>query len=233
VAQRLHGWRTYQPLSFWDNQPIFIQVVVEKIDLKSLFLPVCEQYAVPIVNCRGWSDLHSRVALMRRFQEHERKGRRCILHCYGDHDPVGLFIVERFRKLLEELEDAVGWSPRNLKIERIGLNSDFIEQHRLLWIDGLETSSGKDLADPRHRLHRAPFVQRYLAKYGARKVEANALIVASNAGRALCRQAIEKHLDKDAIATYERLLAERRQQVRLALPDAVEDVLGELREDEE
>jgi hypothetical protein len=49
------------------------------------------------------------------------------------------------------------------------------------------------------------------------------------AGRQLCREAIEKHLDLAAIAEYERQLAQHQEQVVLALPDAVEQVLKMLR----
>ena len=31
-------------------------MLVEKVDLRSLFGPVCANYAVPIANAKGWSD---------------------------------------------------------------------------------------------------------------------------------------------------------------------------------
>jgi hypothetical protein len=228
MAGSLHQWDHYSPGSFWDNQPVYIQMVVEKIDLKSLFLSVCQQYHVPIINSRGWSDLNLRANLMRRFQEHEKKGRKPILLCCGDHDPVGLQIPNLLPKHLKELEPAVGWSPDNLTIERFGLNFDFIEEHNLTWIDGLQTASGKDLGDPNHRQHHADFVQEYIAKYGERKVEANALVVRPEAGRQLCRNAIEKYLNMAAIAAYEQSLVEQRQWVRAEMPEAIKRVLKEM-----
>ncbi len=228
IAQGLHEWNTYLPVSFWDDQPVYIQLVVEKIDLKSLFMPVCQQYCVPIINARGWSDLNLRAGLMRRFQAHEQKGRRPILLYCGDLDPVGLQIAERLLGQLGELHGAVGWSPRNLIIERFGLNFDFVEKHDLTWIDGLQTGSGKDLGDPNHRQHRAAFVQQYIAQYGKRKVEANALVVRPEAGRQLCRDAIEKHLDMGAITAFKQSLVHHREKVRTALPEAVRRVLVEL-----
>jgi len=188
-------------------------------------LPVCEEYHVPIINSRGWSDLNLRAGLMRRFKEHEEKGRRAVLLLCGDHDPVGLQICDRFRHLLDELAGAVGWSTKSLEIERFGLSCEFIEANGLTWIDGLQTSSGLDLGDPKHKQHRADFVQNYIDTYGKRKVEANALVVRADAGRQLCRSAIEKYLDMGAIADYRRALARHRQIVRAALPDAVHQVL--------
>jgi hypothetical protein len=63
-------------------------------------------------------------------------------------------------------------------------------------------------------LHNASRVQSYIKKYGARKVEADALVARPVEGRQLCRQAIEKYLGLDAIKDYEQELEERRQEVR-------------------
>jgi hypothetical protein len=189
----LAQWEFYNPGSFWDFQPVYIELLVEKIDLKALFLPICEEYRVPITNCRGWSDLNLRAAAMRRYRSHEEAGRRCVLLYCGDHDPVGLKISEFLLNNFRELEQAVGWCPDKLIIERFGLNADFIEAHGLSWVDNLETSSGGDLASPSHKWHNYDWVQDYIREYGARKCEANALVVRAEAGRQLCRDAIEKY----------------------------------------
>lgn len=223
-------WKHYTPFSFWDNQPVYIQMVVEKIDLKHLFCEVCDKYRVPIINSRGWSDLNLRAGLMRRFKEHEAKGRKPFLLYCGDHDPVGLQIPDLLLRHLEELAKAVGWSPRNLTIERFGLNAEFIEQHGLTWIDGLQTGSGKDLGSTKHKHHYAAHVQQYIRTFGKQKVEANALVVRPEAGRKLCRDAIEKHLNPDAIAAYEEALVLPREHVRAALPAAIEQQLKALQE---
>jgi hypothetical protein len=223
------SWRTYSPGSFWDWQETYIEVAVEKIDLKSLFSRVCAHYHVPIWNARGWSDINSRADLMLRFRKHADKGRHCVLLYCGDHDPVGLNISQNFRKNLEDLSAAVGWEPTPdaLTIERFGLNAEFIEEHGLSWIEGLETSSGKDLADPKHSDHNEPFVQTYLEKYGARKVEANALVTRAEAGRRLCREAIENYLDLDRISKRDEWISSQRELVKAVLPAAVQRVMAE------
>lgn len=37
----------YNP-DFWDGEEYYIQMLVEKIDLKTLFEPICKQYKIPI-----------------------------------------------------------------------------------------------------------------------------------------------------------------------------------------
>ena len=196
----------FMPISFWDELDVYVEMTVEKIDLKSLFDSVCREFHVPLANISGWNDINARAAMMRRFARWERAGKRCVLlHC-GDHDPGGLHISNFIRSNMEDLADAVGWSPDKLIIERFGLNTDFIRLHRLTWIDNLMTGSGGRLDDPNHADHHKSYVQNYMRRFGARKVEANALVVRPDAGRKLCRDAILRHVPADAVDRYEHCL---------------------------
>jgi hypothetical protein len=104
---------------------------------------------------------------------------------------------------------------------RFGLNADFIDRHGLTWIDNLETSSGVQLDDPNHNDHDKAYVQDYIAEFGVRKCEANALVVEPEVGRQLCRDAILKHIPTDAVERYERKLDRVRKQLRKALRERV------------
>lgn len=187
-------FENYQPKSFWHDKKVYIEMKVEKIDLRSLFLPVCEKYHVPISNARGWDDINSKYNMMIRFKHHEKAGRQCVLLYCGDHDPSGLNISRLIPKHLAELKKASGWDPKNLIFDRFGLNYDFIQDHKLTWIDNLITSSKKDLGDEHHKDHYKPYVQDYIKEYGKKKCEANALIINVKAARKLCEKAILKYL---------------------------------------
>jgi hypothetical protein len=216
------AYRGYTPRSFWEDQEYYLQLFVEKIDLKSLFAGLCGEFHIPHANARGWSDINGRADMMKRYALWEAKGKQPVLLYCGDFDPVGLQISDILRDNLNELADAVGWSPENLIIDRFGLNLDFIEEHGLTWIDGLATGSGKDLADPHHKAHCSAHVQSYIRRYGARKVEANAMVVRPDESRALFRETILRYLPEDAPARYQAVLAPLREQVR-------QEVLGLLR----
>lgn len=193
----------YKPVSFWDFQDFYVEMLVEKIDLRSLFAPVCRDYHVPLANGRGSTDLNSRASMMRRFAEREAQGKQCVLLYAGDFDPAGLRISDFLRSNMADLAGAIGWAPDNLIVDRFGLNFDFIEVQGLTWIDNLETGSGGRLDDPRHEDHNKEYVQSYLRKYGVRKVEANALVVRPEAGRKLCRDAILQYVDQGRISEFE------------------------------
>jgi len=207
----------YEPISFWDDLDVYVETATEKSDLKSLFSRVTQSFHVPIQNVGGWGDLNVRAGMMRRFKKWEAKGKRCVLLYCGDHDPGGLQISDFLRCNLAELGKAVGWSPDNLIIDRFGLDYDFIEANGLTWIDNLETGSGKNLSNPKHQDHFKPYVQGYLKRFGARKVEANALVARPDAGRALCRQAILRYVPESSIKEYRRKLSAVREELRQAI----------------
>jgi len=183
-------------------------MVVEKIDLKSLFIPVCEEHHIPIATSKGWSSMLQRAEYARRFKEAEDKGLRCVLLYCGDHDPDGLRISEFLRSNLVDLKNIVwedgveGYDPTDLTIDRFGLNYDFIIANNLSWINNLITGSGKNLASPSHPNHYMSYVQDYLTQIGERKCEANALVVAPVQARLLCRQEIERYLGQDAVQRF-------------------------------
>jgi hypothetical protein len=209
--------RNYRPISFWDARPIYVEIAVEKSDLKSLFGRVAAEFHMVIQNIGGWADLNVRAGMMRRFAKWENKGKRCILLYCGDHDPGGLQISDFLCANFSELQGTVGWSPSNLVIDRFGLDFEFIEANALVWIDNLETGSGKTLNDPTHHDHRKPYVQEYLRRFGARKVEANALVARPDAGRELCRQAILRYVPDTALADYEQRLQVHREELGRAI----------------
>lgn len=233
----------YYNLDWWDGEEYYLQMVVEKIDLKTLFEPVCEKYHIPIANTRGWSSILQRAEFSKRFKEAEERGLKCVLLYAGDHDPDGLRISETMRRNLEQIQNVLwedgteGYDPGNLIIDRFGLNYSFIEANNLSSIDNLETGRGKDLNDPSHPNHNLDYVQNYLKTYGARKWEANALVTAPEAGRHLCAETIMKYVGGDALDRFDKKRDDMQERFkgyvkRSGLNDLVDD-LDNLEEDEE
>jgi hypothetical protein len=218
----------YTPLSPWDLRRFYLEMLVEKIDLKTLFGPNCERYHIPLANARGWSDLNTRWAMLQRIRKHIDAGRKAVILYCGDHDPAGLNISYSLRRNLSELLTHGEWLQLadHLIIDRFGLNADFIREHTLPWIDNLETGAGKSLADPKHKDHHAAYVQNYIKEFGARKVEANALVIRPEAGRQLCRRAILKYLPEDAPQQYRDALKPHQEKVRREVLRQLQETYG-------
>ena len=154
---------SYTPISFWDDLEVYVEVATEKLDLRNLFEPVCEEIHVPITNFKGWSDLNSRAAMMRRFKSTRRRAGAAFCCCAATTIPAACTSPRRCARTSKTSAGAVGWSPENLIISRFGLNAEFIDRHGLTWIDNLETSSGGQLDDPDHNDHDKRYVQDYIA----------------------------------------------------------------------
>jgi hypothetical protein len=237
---RIDGAHTnYAPFSFWDDKDYYVEMVVEKIDLVSLFEPVCRKFRIPIKNNVGWNDINSRVRTMKRFALHAAAGRVPVLLYCGDFDPAGLVISTALRNNMKELEGAVNFELAQDEIQdlniddviigRFGLNYDFINENHLSWIDGLSTGSNKRLDDINHKDHKKAYVQDYLRNYcpdwtppltpftlgtGARKCEANALVVQPRKARKLCLATILRFLHRGDPARYWTALKAPREELR-------------------
>jgi len=197
----------YTP-DWWNGEKFYIQMLVEKVDLKTLFEPVCKEFHIPIATSKGWSSMLQRAEYARRFKQAEDRGLKCVLLYCGDFDPDGDRISGSIRSNLEDLKNVVwsdgtrGYDPANLIIDRFGLNKDFIDENNLTWIDNLITGSKKNLADPKHPNYGMDYVQTWLRDIGERKCEANALVTRPEQGRALCRKAIEVCLGSEALDRF-------------------------------
>lgn len=236
----------YTP-DWWDGERYYIQMIVEKIDLKMLFEPVCAEYHIPIATSKGWSSRLQRGEYARRFKEAEERGLKCILLVCGDFDPDGVRISDFIMQNLIDLKEIVwtdsttGYDPINLEIFRFGLNYDFIVEHKLTWIKGLETGSGKNLASPSHKNHMMQYVQDWLKTYGAKKCEANAVLKGEDRRAkaiALCRKTIESYLGGDALLRFwskrEEVLNEMEDMRRkTGLRESVAKALDEIEAQEE
>lgn len=235
----------YYTPDWWDEEQYYIQMLVEKIDLRTLFEPVCQHYKIPIATAKGWSSILQRAEYARRFKEAEDRGKTCVLLYCGDHDPDGLRISDFIRNNLYDIanirwEDGTdGYDPVDLVIDRFGLNYDFIEVNHLTSIDNLLTGSGKNLASPSHPNHYQPYVQSYLRSYGAKKWEANSVVAVPTKGQILCQEAIEKYLGagskkrfdakrKEALTNISDLIG-----VGSSAGDLVREAIDELSEEED
>jgi hypothetical protein len=108
---RNHVHHQYNPASIWEDSEHYVEMWVEKIDLKSLFFDICRRYTIPLINIRGRTCLNSRAGTMRRFQEREDEGKQCVLLYCGDHDPSGLQISKEIRSDMEGMAGATEYSP--------------------------------------------------------------------------------------------------------------------------
>ncbi len=210
----------YSPELLTDQTDIYFEVMVEKSDLVGLFLPICKKYQIPITNIGGQPDINSRVnAIKRCYYKHLENKKVVLLYC-GDHDPSGLVISGALMNNLKSLQKATGIDPSFIEFDIFGLTYEYIIENNLVWVDNLETGNkelkkrGIGLDHPDHPDHNKKYVQEYLSKYGARKVEANALLKDIHKARMLLEDTILKYIDPNALTDYENSLIESRNDLK-------------------
>jgi len=227
-------------ISFWESQEYYIQMVVEKIDVRNLFHDICEKYHIAISNARGWSDMLSRNDLIQRFKEAETIGLKPVLLYYGDFDPAGIKIAETFRKNIADLEKATGYNPKDLIIDHFGLTIDFINENDILWIDNLITGGKRNLGqlykqykEGKSNVKLFDYEIQYIEKHGVRKCEANAILPIRNIAIDNCEETIIKYLGENPFEIYDKKIEEKRKEVldlmnRVNFKEKIQDLIVEI-----
>jgi hypothetical protein len=104
-------------------------MIVEKKDLVQIFRSTADRYNVRITNGKGDTDIHTRLAMLKRFRDHAEAGRRCVLLAIGDHDPKGLHIVDGLHRTIMSCANIKGldWDDPDFEVVNIGLTEAQID----------------------------------------------------------------------------------------------------------
>jgi hypothetical protein len=106
----------------WEDQDWRVEVWIEKDALGGVVGPVCEEFRVPYLACRGYMSQSEAWAAGQRFRKFQRRQRVLVLHL-GDHDPSGV-------DMSRDNEDRLNmFAPGAVKFKRIALNMNQIEEY--------------------------------------------------------------------------------------------------------
>jgi hypothetical protein len=197
IGEQLRSWATaYKENGYWDGLDYYVEMIVEKKDLVQIFRSTADRYNVRITNGKGDTDIHTRLAMLKRFRDHTQAGRRCALLAIGDHDPKGRHIVEGLRRTIMSCANIKGldWDEPDFDVVDVGLTAEQVYSLGLMRIENLETGGGRDLSHPSHPDHSKPYVQNYIREFGVWKCEANALVGHPAKARALLEDAINEYI---------------------------------------
>lgn len=108
----------------WEGQDVRPFVLVEKDALSGVLAPVCHEYDVPLLACKGYAS----ATVMREFAVNQVRdavidGQTPIILHLGDHDPSGIDMTRDLTdrvSLFLEIEDA--------NVNRLALNMPQIER---------------------------------------------------------------------------------------------------------
>lgn len=108
---------------WWENQPYYPEVWIEKDALVGVIENVCNEYQVPYFACRGYASQSEMYEAAQRLKRYARAGQQPIILHLGDHDPSGLDMTRDNEKRLST------FARRPIKVKRLALNMAQIEEY--------------------------------------------------------------------------------------------------------
>jgi ParB-like nuclease domain len=174
-ANLLKGYRRNR----MQSQPDHVEIVVEKLTVRSILNPIAGEHSIPITVSRGHCGPTLKRKIVRRFLRSKKA--KLILLCVTDLDPAGEAIVQNFA---DDFADDFGLDASRVMVLRAGLNMDRVEE---LDLEPSYDTEEKDISTKRA----------YEEKYGTTDAyELEAMEPA--ALQAALTEDIDSVLDKDA-----------------------------------
>lgn len=107
----------------WDDQPVHVEVMVEKQALEGILIPVCQELDVRFTANKGYSSSSMMYGIGKRLSRAIQFGKKIVVFYLGDHDPSGMDMT---RDIAERLEMFSGGY--TIQVERLALNWDQIQR---------------------------------------------------------------------------------------------------------
>lgn len=99
----------------WENQPNYIEVMVEKEALAGILRPVCREVDIPFTANKGYSSDSAMYRAGKRIERRRNEGKEIYILYLGDHDPSG---IDMDRDIIERLQM---FSGVDLELKRLAL----------------------------------------------------------------------------------------------------------------
>lgn len=106
----------------WANQPLRIEVWIEKDALSGVFDRVCKEEDIPYFSCRGYTSQSELWAAAMRHVRHQKNSQPVTVLHFGDHDPSGI-------DMTRDITDRLRMFGARTTVERLALNMPQVEQY--------------------------------------------------------------------------------------------------------
>jgi hypothetical protein len=189
IAQELESLLGDYGRNLMQDQPLHVEIILEKAALRSVVRQVAFEYCVPLTIGRGFCSLSPRHDLALRYKNSGK--RDCVLLFLTDFDPDGEAIAASFARSMRD-----DFGLRHVIPHKVLLNqSDVIEFDLPADLDAKPSS---------------PNYQKFVEKFGTQATELDAL--PADLIQARLRQAIENVIDID---TFQRQVDEEARDAAL------------------
>lgn len=168
-------------LDCWEDQPVHIEVMIEKDALSNVFERVCSNLDIGLTANKGYCSLSAMYEAGKRLKAYGDRGKQLVVLYCGDHDPSGIDMTRDVRERL------CMFSGYDVEVDRIALNMDQVRKLKA-------PENPAKVTDPRAKA--------YIREYGEKSWELDA--IEPRALDALVTQTVKKYrnerLWKDVVA---------------------------------
>lgn len=107
----------------WENQPVHVEVMVEKQALEGILIPVCQELDVRFTANKGYPSSTLMYQIGKRIgRMHWQWEKHIVIFYLGDHDPSGMDMTHDIEKRL------CMFSGIELEVRRLALNMDQVRR---------------------------------------------------------------------------------------------------------
>lgn len=121
LLQGLHSGISFD---YWERQPYYVEVWVEKDALGNVINKACSPWGVPHMACKGFMSASENWLAAQRFANARDKGKECLLIHLGDHDPSGIDMTRDNDDRIAEFMWGEG-----INVKRVALNIDQVRRY--------------------------------------------------------------------------------------------------------
>lgn len=87
--ENIKAWMNFYNLERWSNQPYYVEVLIEKKALQSVFEKPCRRMDVALSACKGYPSLTFLHDVKERIDAAVTNDHEVVLLYFGDYDPSG------------------------------------------------------------------------------------------------------------------------------------------------
>lgn len=117
--RQVKAWMNAYSLNRWSNQPIYLEVWVEKKAIQGVFERPCLYNGVGLAPCKGYPSLTFLNEARERFEKAIDEGKTPLILYYGDYDPSGKDIPRSLQENLYRMGVEVEVRPMALNPDQI------------------------------------------------------------------------------------------------------------------
>jgi len=124
AKRQIKAWATSYSKNRWENQPVYLEVFIEKKALQGVFESPCNKWDVALNPCKGYPSLTFLNTIRQRYRNAIDAGKEPTILYFGDYDCSG-------EDIPRSIQENLGKMGTDVELKRIALMEDQVVKWKL------------------------------------------------------------------------------------------------------